>query len=248
MAGLSPMMQQYKQIKAENQDSFLFFRVGDFYEMFFDDAKKASEELDLVLTGKECGLDERAPMCGVPYHSCEAYIARLIEKGYKVAICEQTEDPSAAKGLVKREVVRTITPGTIFEDNMLEEGKNNFLAAVVIGEENVGLCFTDASTGECHATTLPKDDFQNKIIDEITRFSPREILVQKDFALKAPFVADFLKMNFTGVLTEREDHHFDGNFTEPLVLKHFDVISVESLGFSRRFPHIPCGKTCGECE
>ena len=231
MAELSPMMQQYKQIKAENQDSFLFFRVGDFYEMFFDDAKKASEELDLVLTGKECGLPERAPMCGVPYHSCEAYIARLIEKGYKVAICEQTEDPSAAKGIVKREVVRTITPGTIFEDNMLEEGKNNYLASVVITDDEVGLCFTDASTGECHATSIPKDDFQNKIIDEITRFSPREILLQKNFKVKAPLVSEYFNMNFTGVLTEREDICFDSNFTEALILKHFDVISVESLGF-----------------
>ena len=232
MAELSPMMKQYMQIKSENEDSFLFFRVGDFYEMFYDDAKKASEELDLVLTGKECGLPERAPMCGVPYHSCEAYIARLIDKGYKVSICEQTEDPTKAKGLVKREVVRTITPGTVFEDNMLEEGKNNFLASVVITDDDVGLCFTDASTGECHATTLPKDDFQNKIIDELTRFSPREILVQKDFNLKAPIVSDFLKLNFTGVLTVREDNCFNCEFTEPLVLKHFDVLSVESLGFS----------------
>ena len=231
MAELSPMMQQYKQIKAENQDSFLFFRVGDFYEMFFEDAKKASEELDLVLTGKECGLPERAPMCGVPHHSCEAYIARLIEKGYKVAICEQTEDPSAAKGLVRREVVRTITPGTVFEDNMLEEGKNNYLASVVITDDEIGLCFTDASTGECHATSIPKDDFQNKIIDEITRFSPREILIQKNFKVKAPQVSEYFNMNFTGVLTEREDICFDSNYTESLILKHFDVISVESLGF-----------------
>ena len=232
MAELSPMMQQYKQIKAENQDSFLFFRVGDFYEMFFEDAKKASEELDLVLTGKECGLPERAPMCGVPYHSCEGYIARLIEKGYKVAICEQTEDPSTAKGLVKREVIRTITPGTVLEANMLEEGKNNFLASIYICNETVGLCFTDASTGECHATTISQSDFQNKIIDEITRFSPREILVQTDFGVKAPIVFDYLKANFTGVLTQRDDICFDSNFTESIVLKHFDVISVESLGFS----------------
>ena len=231
MAELSPMMQQYKQIKAENQDSFLFFRVGDFYEMFFEDAKKASDELDLVLTGKECGLPERAPMCGVPHHSCEAYIARLIEKGYKVAICEQTEDPSAAKGLVRREVVRTITPGTVFEDNMLEEGKNNYLASVVINDDEIGLCFTDASTGECHATSIPKDDFQNKIIDEITRFSPREILIQKNFKVKAPLVFEYFNINFTGVLTEREDICFDCNHTETLILKHFDVISVESLGF-----------------
>ncbi len=230
MAELSPMMKQYNQIKAENEDSILFYRVGDFYEMFFEDAKKASEELDLVLTGKECGLEERAPMCGVPFHSCEAYIARLIEKGYKVAICEQTEDPSKAKGLVRREVIRTITPGTVFEDNMLEEGKNNYLASVVITDDETAVCFTDASTGECQATFFSKDGFQNKIIDEISRFSPREILIQKDFSLKAPLVTEFLKMNFGGVLTERENSSFDTVNTEPLVTKHFGIISVENLG------------------
>ena len=148
MAELSPMMKQYNQIKAENQDSILFYRVGDFYEMFFEDAKTASEELELVLTGKECGLEERAPMCGVPYHSCEAYIARLIDKGYKVAICEQTEDPSKAKGLVKREIIRTITPGTVLEDNMLEEGKNNYLCSIAFCDGDTGLCFCDASGGD----------------------------------------------------------------------------------------------------
>ena len=233
MAELSPMMKQYNQIKAENEDSILFYRVGDFYEMFFEDAKKASEELDLVLTGKECGLEERAPMCGVPFHSCEAYIARLIDKGYKVAICEQTEDPSKAKGLVKREVIRTITPGTVFEDNMLEEGKNNYLASVAVMDDEVGVCFTDASTGECHATFFSKDGFQNKIIDELSRFSPRELLVQQDFTLKSPLVADFLKMNFTGVLTLREDSSFDPQKTEPLVTKHFGIISVENLGIEK---------------
>ena len=122
MDELSPMMKQYMQIKSQNEDSILFFRVGDFYEMFFDDAKKASEELDLVLTGKDCGKEERAPMCGVPYHCCEAYIARLVDKGYKVAICEQTENPATAKGLVKRDIIRVVTPGTVIEDAMLEEG------------------------------------------------------------------------------------------------------------------------------
>ena len=125
MVDPSPMMKQYMQIKSMNEDSILFFRVGDFYEMFFEDAKKASEELNLVLTGKDCGLQERAPMCGVPYHSCDAYIARLIEKGYKVAICEQVEDPHSVKGIVKRDIVRIITPGTVIEDTMLEEGRNN---------------------------------------------------------------------------------------------------------------------------
>ncbi len=227
---LSPMMQQYNQIKAENEDSIVFFRVGDFYEMFFEDAKKASEELELVLTGKECGLEERAPMCGVPFHSCEAYIARLIEKGYKVAICEQTENPATAKGLVKREIIRTITPGTVFEDNMLEEGKNNYLASIVILDSEIGVCFTDASTGECHATYFPKDDFQNKIIDEISRFSPREILIQTDFAIKAPIVAQYLNDNFTGLLTIREDKSFNTEITEGLICKCYNILSVENIG------------------
>ena len=130
MDELSPMMRQYLEIKEQNKDSLLFFRVGDFYEMFFDDAVIASRELELVLTGKDCGLDKRAPMCGVPYHSCEGYIARLIEKGYRVAICEQTEDPATAKGLVKRDIIRVVTPGTVLEDRMLDESQNNFLASV----------------------------------------------------------------------------------------------------------------------
>lgn len=236
MAELSPMMKQYKQIKAQNEDSILFFRVGDFYEMFFEDAKKASEELDLVLTGKECGLEERAPMCGVPFHSCEGYIARLVEKGYKVAICEQTEDPATAKGLVKRDVIRTITPGTVFEDSMLDEGKNNYLASIVLEKTQVGICFTDASTGECHATVLANDGFSLRLIDEISRFSPREILIKQDFKVKAPEVFEFLEMNFQGVLTVREDECFDYSYNEELILKHFGVISVENLGLIKNSP------------
>ena len=132
MTELSPMMQQYMQVKQQHKDHILFFRLGDFYEMFFDDALLASKELELTLTGRDCGLPERAPMCGVPYHSCEAYIARLIKKGYKVAICEQMEDPKSAKGIVKREVIRVITPGTLIETNMLEEGVNNFIASIYL--------------------------------------------------------------------------------------------------------------------
>ena len=147
MAELSPMMKQYLRIKSQNEDSILFFRVGDFYEMFFDDAKKASDELDLTLTGKDCGMGERAPMCGVPYHSCESYIARLVQKGYKVAICEQTEDPKTAKKLVDRDIIRVITPGTVIEDMMLEEGKNNYLAAVALQGTEGGFALTIAPPG-----------------------------------------------------------------------------------------------------
>ena len=137
MAQLSPMMQQYYKIKEDNKDSILFFRLGDFYEMFFEDAKIVSKELELTLTGKSCGLEERAPMCGVPFHSCESYIARLVQKGYKVAICEQMENPADAKGIVKRDIVRVITPGTVLEASMLDEGKNNYICCVYAEKKNI---------------------------------------------------------------------------------------------------------------
>ena len=140
-AKISPMMDQYFQIKKDYADVILFFRLGDFYEMFFDDAKIASKELDLVLTGRDCGQEERAPMCGVPFHSADSYIAKLVSRGYKVAICEQMEDPALAKGIVKREVIRIITPGTVIEGNMLEDGVNNYLCSVFGSENGAGLCF-----------------------------------------------------------------------------------------------------------
>ena len=154
------MMQQYMQVKEQHKDHILFFRLGDFYEMFFDDALLVSKELELTLTGRDCGLPERAPMCGVPYHSCDAYIARLIKKGYKVAICEQMEDPKSAKGLVKRDVIRVITPGTLIETNMLEEGVNNFIASIYLEGECYGVAVADISTGEIHLTQFedPQDE------------------------------------------------------------------------------------------
>ena len=145
---MTPMMDQYFSIKNEYTDYLLFYRLGDFYEMFFDDAIVASRELELTLTGRDCGESERAPMCGVPFHSAEVYIGKLIQKGYKVAICEQTEDPSKAKGLVKREVIRVITPGTVIESGLLYEQRNNYLCAVYMGEFRHGVCFCDVSTGE----------------------------------------------------------------------------------------------------
>ena len=156
MAELTPMMKQYLEIKKQHENCILFFRLGDFYEMFFDDAKTASQELELVLTGRDCGQEERAPMCGVPFHSCESYIARLVAKGYKVAICEQMEDPALAQGLVKRDVVRIITPGTVIEGSMLDEGKNNYLSVLYMeeGAAQAGLCFCDCSTGDIHLTCL----------------------------------------------------------------------------------------------
>ncbi|MCB6365459.1 DNA mismatch repair protein MutS [Intestinibacillus massiliensis] len=177
MAELTPMMRQYFEIKNQYKDYILFYRLGDFYEMFFEDAKLASKELELTLTGRDCGQEERAPMCGVPYHSAEAYIARLVRKGYKVAICEQMEDPKSAKGLVKREIVRMITPGTVIEASMLDESRNNFLACIYQTAEDAGLCFADISTGEVFATALTGREMQRELLSELGRFVPREALV-----------------------------------------------------------------------
>ena len=175
--GFTPMMQQYLDVKKENQDSILMYRLGDFYEMFFDDAKTVSKELDLVLTGRDCGQEERAPMCGVPYHSAEGYIARLVAKGHKVAICEQMEDPAQARGLVRREIIRKITPGTVRESSMREEGRNNFIGAVYLDTRGAGLCFCDISTGEVFATQIDGADAAVQVQSELGRFSPREVLL-----------------------------------------------------------------------
>ena len=179
---LSPMMAQYFEVKSKYPDTILFFRVGDFYEMFFDDAKTASSELDLVLTGKDCGQEERAPMCGVPFHSADNYIAKLVSRGYKVAICEQTEDPSKATGLVKRDVIRVMTPGTVIESNMLEDGANNYLCAIYKNADRskAGLCFADVSTGEFHITSLNTAPLQRQIMNELYTYMPREIIVNND--------------------------------------------------------------------
>ena len=154
MAELSPMMKQYFEIKEKNKDCILFYRLGDFYEMFYEDAILASRELELTLTGRDCGQEERAPMCGVPFHSCEGYIAKLVSKGYKVAICEQTEDPKAAKGLVKRDIIRVITPGTVMEQSMLDESRNNYICSMYSSDKKIGICFCDISTGELYATDI----------------------------------------------------------------------------------------------
>ena len=174
MGKLSPMMQQYQEIKAGYPDYILFYRIGDFYEMFFDDALTASRELELTLTGKDCGLEERAPMCGVPYHACEVYLKKLVEKGYKVAICEQMESPYEAKGVVKREVIRITTPGTIVEGSMLPEGENNYIASVFYDPAGFGICFADVSTGEALFTQSNEKDPERRIINELSKFARHE--------------------------------------------------------------------------
>ena len=178
MAELTPMMKQYLQIKQENPDCILFFRLGDFYEMFCEDAKLASKELDLALTTRDRNKDaeDQTPMCGIPYHSSESYIARLVAKGYKVAICEQMEDPALAKGLVKREVTRLVTPGTVTEASMLDASRNNYFACIYGEEDRYGLCFCDISTGSFYATGAAGDGARERIENELGRFSPSEAL------------------------------------------------------------------------
>lgn len=227
MAELSPMMQQYLEIKQAYPDTILFFRLGDFYEMFFDDAKTASRELDLVLTGRDCGQAERAPMCGVPFHSADSYIAKLVSRGYKVAVCEQMEDPKAAKGIVKRGVIRVITAGTVIESSMLDETKNNYLACLCLSFGQMGLCFADVSTGEVCVTAFA-DNADEKTIDELARFMPREVLLNKE-AASLTGVRSFIEKRLEATVEllapsafayepalEAVEHQFGKAQTEPL--------------------------------
>lgn len=203
---MTSMMQQYLDIKNQYKDFILFYRLGDFYEMFFDDAITASRELELTLTGRDCGEPERAPMCGVPFHSCEPYIGKLISKGYKVAICEQMEDPATAKGLVKREVIREITPGTVVESNLLTETKNNYLAAVCIKGRKAGICFADISTGEISATSIENE--KDKILNELGTYSPKEVIVSADKE-DAGYIYDFAKTRLLALCEFGMDDIFD---------------------------------------
>lgn len=175
---LSPMMQQYMEMREKYPDAILFFRLGDFYEMFFDQAELCSRELELTLTGKECGLEKRAPMCGIPFHSADMYIARLVEKGYKVALCEQVEDPATAKGLVKRDIVKLVTPGTITENDLLDETKNNYIANIYAIGRTYALSFADISTGECFVTSSEDLNATYKVIDEVLKLKPRELVLE----------------------------------------------------------------------
>ncbi len=200
MGKLSPMMQQYMEIKEQYKDTILLFRVGDFYEMFFDDAILASKELEITLTGKDCGLEERAPMCGVPFHSVESYIAKLIEKGHKAAICEQLEDPATTKGLVKRDVIRIITPGTVIENNMLDEKKNNYIMMIYKQGMFFGLTVCDITTGDLLATNITKTGSIYSIIDEIAKYMPTEIIVNEELYIDTEFIK-FIKAKFNIFIT-----------------------------------------------
>ena len=228
MAELTPMMKQYFEIKKNYPDTILMFRLGDFYEMFFDDAKLVSAELELVLTGRDCGQEERAPMCGVPFHSADSYIARLVAKGYKVAICEQLEDPSTAKGLVKRDVTRVLTPGTVIESTMLDESKNNFLACIYASKNNIGLCFADISTGTVHVTDFESKNAQRRIINEMGRFMPSEIIINSD-VLKLTQVTDFIKSRLNSSCDLLDDDCFDLSKASAMLMKHFGVNSLSDI-------------------
>lgn len=224
-AKLSPMMRQYLESKKEVPDALLFYRIGDFYEMFFEDAIKASKALDLVLTGKDCGLEERAPMCGIPYHAADSYVSKLVSQGFKVAIGEQVEDPKLAKGLVKREIIRVITPGTQTEETALEEGKNNYLSAIYPGNSGIGIATVDISTGELYSLSVSDS---KELLDEISRFSPKEILCPIGF-LEDKELSSALDSRFNLSVTEKEKEYFGKEEADKILSSHFSS-SIPGLG------------------
>ena len=223
---LSPMMREYLKMKESYADCVLMYRVGDFYEMFFEDAKTVSAAIDLTLTGKDCGLEERAPMCGVPFHALDTYVGRLIEKGFKVAICDQVEDPRFAKGLVKREVTRVVTPGTNLDMASLDEGRHNYICGIVTIEGRSGIASADITTGDFFVTEIDRTD---KLTDEIHRFAPSEIICNGAFMLSGVDIAD-LRERFGVMVSALSDSYFSDESTRSLMLDHFGVLSLNGLG------------------
>jgi len=236
LAKLSPMMEQFFEIKNRYKDYILFYRVGDFYEMFFDDAIAASRELQLTLTGKDCGLEERAPMCGVPFHSYESYAAKLVAKGYKVALCEQVEDPKEAKGLVRRDVIKVITPGTVTQSSMLEEDKNNYLACIYGDWDCIALAFADISTGDIEMTVLNRATIKD-VVNELSRFSPSEILIS-DQTVDRQAIYDFAKERLGSLVTTLEPSEIEGK--EQAILDHFHAGDLASLGIPEGEVGVAC--------
>ena len=226
MAELTPMMQQYMETKAQYKDCILFYRLGDFYEMFFEDAITVTKELEITLTGKNCGLEERAPMCGVPYHSVEGYLNRLVQKGYKVAICEQVEDPKLAKGIVKREVVRIVTPGTNLNTQALDASKNNYIMCIVYMDDQYGLAVADVTTGDYFVTEL---DSARKLMDEIAKYAPSEIVCNESLYVSGIDLED-LKERLGITIYPLDSWYFDDNSCEKVLKEHFKVASLEALG------------------
>ena len=225
------MMQQYLEIKEKHKDAILFYRLGDFYEMFFEDAKIASRELELTLTGRACGENERAPMCGVPFHSADVYIGRLVAKGYKVVVCEQMEDPAAAKGLVRRDIVRSVTPGTVIDNTQLDESVNNYLCSVSIGE-GAALCFFDVSTGEMSATFFEGEDRDERIINELAKFSPREMMVNIELS-EIPSVEFFVKNRLNAFVKDGQSQRYEFGPCLNRVTRQFTAQAYEAKEQSR---------------
>ncbi|WP_374041868.1 DNA mismatch repair protein MutS [Ruminococcus sp.] len=226
-------MRQYADLKEKYQDCILFFRLGDFYEMFFEDAILVSRELELTLTGKECGLEERAPMCGVPYHSVDLYLKRLIDRGYKIAICEQLTDPALSKGLVERDVIRIVTPGTLIDSTMLEDDSNNYICCLYYGNDgSCALCFADISTGEM-SLAVPQEtsDLTVRIIDLLSRYMPAELILNSQ-AMSLKSVMDFIRVRLQCTVTVREDTCFDLEQGRGMLCEQFGVSSLELLGIS----------------
>ena len=214
------MMQQYFEIKEKYKEYILMYRLGDFYEMFFDDAKIAAKELELVLTGRDCGEEERAPMCGVPYHAVDGYIGKLVSHGYKVAICEQMEDPSLAKGIVKRDVVRMITPGTLTESSLLDEKKNNYICAVYLGDGAVGVSFADISTGSLSATEFSGSDMMSRLFGEMGVYAPREVVINTA-ASGLGEIETFLRERLGCTINENQEARFSGEDAKREALSRF---------------------------
>ncbi len=227
---LSPMMEQYISIKKDYEDCILFFRLGDFYEMFFDDAKLASKELELTLTGKNCGQEERAPMCGVPFHSAESYISKLVEKGYKVAICEQMEDPASARGIVKREVIQIVTPGTVTAQSMLAEKENNYLASLFTDETSgkMSVAYCDISTGELKVTEKHDNDMYGSLLNELVKISPKEIIVSEDFAAVYPI--DDMRFVTDAYINTVSNDFFSKKSCLEAIKAQFECLSLSAVG------------------
>ena len=225
---ISPMMQQYCAVKDKYKEYILFFRLGDFYEMFFDDALTVSRILELTLTGRDCGLEERAPMCGIPYHSSDVYTKKLIEAGYKVAICEQLTDPAESKGIVERDVIRIITPGTLIESSMLDDSANNYIGCAYIKDDTCAVCYADISTGEVSVSVRSGKELENDIINDLSRYHPSEMIFNKDF-LELKTVVEFIGLKLECTYSVRENSSFDVQEKKDVVFGQFSVSSFDEL-------------------
>ena len=226
VAQLTPMMQQYVKTKESYKDCILLYRLGDFYEMFYEDALIASKVLEITLTGKDCGQEERAPMCGVPYHAVDNYLNKLVSKGYKVAICEQVEDPKTAKGIVKREVIRVVTPGTNLNTQALDETKNNYLMCIVYVADGYGVSMADITTGDYFVTEIETD---KKLLDEIVKFSPTEIICNQSFSVSGIDLED-MKERLGITIYSLDDWYFDDELCKQALKKHFNVSTLDGIG------------------